>query len=225
MHTTKPIVVIKARSSKAPSNSNENTNLYQGLLVATNKESSNKGVLVLTNNTIFSARDVVRPDTLLVSTFTTSKSGALGYINNSKVTYSNTAIRLHTTQSEFNIKDINELPLVDIFYGFAEANSSYIKYANHLGIKGVVYAGISGNGNLYFNVINSLHQVEKKGMVVVRSSRVASRVIVRNNEIGNNTGGFVASGNLSPQKSRILLMLGLTKSSNAKYIQELFDKY
>lgn len=225
VHTKKPIIVIQVKSSNVATNSSQGVNLYQGVLVATNIESSNKGVLVVLNKKVFSARDVVKSDTLLVRTFATDKSNFLGYINNNKVTYLNTSKRLHTTTSEFNIKDINDLPLVDIFYGYAEANPNYIQYANNVGIKGIVYAGVSGNGNLYFSVINSLQQVRKKGMVVVRSSRVASRVVVHNNEIDNNSNNLVASGSLSPQKSRILLMLGLTKSSNAKYIQDLFDKY
>lgn len=100
-----------------------------------------------------------------------------------------------------------------------------MQYANNIGVKGIVYAGVSGNGNLYFSVINSLQHVQQKGMLVVRSSRVSSSVIVHDNEVDNNSNSFVASGSLSPQESRILLMLGLTKSSNAKYIQDLFDKY
>ncbi|XWO14344.1 putative L-asparaginase [Candidatus Hepatincola sp. Pdp] len=29
-----------------------------------------------------------------------------------------------------------------------------MQYANNIGVKGIVYAGVSGNGNLYFSVIN-----------------------------------------------------------------------
>jgi len=225
IHTTKPIVMIQAGKSNIAITSYQDSNLYQGVLVATSAESYNREVLVIVNNKIFSARDVIKSDTLLVRTLAPDNGNIVGYINNSKVTYLKPSIRLHTAQSEFNIKDINELPLVDIFYGYAEANPSYIQYANNIGVKGIVYAGVSGNGNLYFSVINSLQHVQQEGMVVVRSSRVSSRVIVHDNEIDNNSNSFVASGRLSPQKSRILLMLGLTKSSNTKYIQDLFDKY
>ncbi|UQY80937.1 putative L-asparaginase [Candidatus Hepatincola sp. Av] len=226
IHTTKPIIIIQVGKSNIAINSYQDSNLYQGVLVATSTESRNREVLVVVNNKIFSARDVIKSDTLLVRTFAHDKRGNnVGYINNSKVIYLKPSIRLHTVQSEFNIKDINELPLVDILYGYAEANPSYMEYANNMEVKGIVYAGISGNGNLYFSVINSLQHVQQKGMLVVRSSRVSSRVIVHANEIDNNSNSFVASGSLSPQESRILLMLGLTKSSNAKYIQDLFDKY
>jgi len=37
--------------------------------------------------------------------------------------------------------------------------------------------------------------------------------------------GFIASGELNPQKARVLLMLGLTKTNDAKKLQTYFDQY
>jgi L-asparaginase len=37
--------------------------------------------------------------------------------------------------------------------------------------------------------------------------------------------GFVVSGGLSPQKARVLLMLGLTKTSEVKGLQHYFNEY
>jgi L-asparaginase len=37
--------------------------------------------------------------------------------------------------------------------------------------------------------------------------------------------GFVASGELNPQKARILLSLALLKPHTAEQIQEMFNKY
>jgi L-asparaginase len=65
----------------------------------------------------------------------------------------------------------------------------------------------------------------KKGVIVVRSSRVPTGLVGRNVEIDDDKNGFVASDELNPQKSRILLSLALLKDSNAKDIQTMFMKY
>jgi L-asparaginase len=60
---------------------------------------------------------------------------------------------------------------------------------------------------------------------VVQSSRVRSGVTRRNVEIDDDQLGFVVSGELSPQKARVLLMLGLTKTSEVKGLQHYFNEY
>ena len=51
----------------------------------------------------------------------------------------------------------------------------------------------------------------KKGVVVVRSSRVATGIVGRNVELNDDKLGFIASDELNPQKARILLSLALLK--------------
>jgi L-asparaginase len=45
----------------------------------------------------------------------------------------------------------------------------------------------------------------KKGVVVVRSSRVPTATVGRNVELDDDKLGFIASDELNPQKARILL--------------------
>jgi L-asparaginase len=61
--------------------------------------------------------------------------------------------------------------------------------------------------------------------VVVRSSRVATGTVGRNVEVKDDELGFVASDELNPQKSRILLTLALLKPRTTAQIQELFTTY
>ena len=65
----------------------------------------------------------------------------------------------------------------------------------------------------------------KKGVVVVRSSRVATGLVGRNVEIKDDDLGFIASDELNPQKSRILLSLALLKSHTPEQIQQMFRTY
>jgi L-asparaginase len=65
----------------------------------------------------------------------------------------------------------------------------------------------------------------KKGVVCVRSSRVATGQVGRNVEVNDDKNGFVASLGLNPQKSRVLLRLALLRTSDARTIQRYFDEY
>ena len=74
-------------------------------------------------------------------------------------------------------------------------------------------------------VIEALAEAVKKGVAVVRSSRTGSGLVDRNIEIEDDKLGFIASMELSPQKARILLMLGLMKTSDPATLQGYFNVY
>jgi len=59
----------------------------------------------------------------------------------------------------------------------------------------------------------------------VRCSRTGSGLVDRNVEVNDDKLGFIAGMELSAQKARILLMLGLTKTSDVKKLQQYFDEY
>ena len=61
--------------------------------------------------------------------------------------------------------------------------------------------------------------------MVVRSTRLPTGVVLRNNEVNDDKLGFVASGELNPAKSRVLLQLALTKTKDPMRIQQMFYEY
>ena len=65
----------------------------------------------------------------------------------------------------------------------------------------------------------------KKGVVVVRSSRVPTGIVGRNVELDDDKLGFIASDELNPQKARILLSLALLGQRTPEQIQNLFYTY
>jgi L-asparaginase len=92
------------------------------------------------------------------------------------------------------------------------------------GAKGIVIAGV-GNGNMNKASLEAAARVAKKGVVVVRSSRVITGTVGRNVEVNDDQLGFVASDELNPQKARILLSLALLKPRSTQEIQNLFYTY
>jgi L-asparaginase len=59
--------------------------------------------------------------------------------------------------------------------------------------------------------------------VVVRSSRTGTGRVIARKEYDEL--GYVAADNLNPQKSRILLMLALTRTSDVTKIRRMFAEY
>ena len=92
------------------------------------------------------------------------------------------------------------------------------------GAKGIVIAGV-GNGNMNKASLEAAARAAKKGVVIVRSTRVPTGSVGRNVEVNDDELGFVASDELSPQKARILLALALLKSRKNQEIQNLFYNY
>jgi L-asparaginase len=48
-------------------------------------------------------------------------------------------------------------------------------------------------------------------------------VVARNIEVDDDAAGFIAAGELNPQKARVLLQLGLTRTREPAALQRLFD--
>jgi L-asparaginase len=92
------------------------------------------------------------------------------------------------------------------------------------GAKGIVIAGV-GNGNMNKAALDAAANAVKKGVLVVRSTRVATGNVGRNVEVNDDEVGFIASDDLNPQKSRILLALALLKPRSKADIQNLFMTY
>ena len=119
---------------------------------------------------------------------------------------------------------VNDLPRVDIIYSYANLGPDIVDFMVKQGVKGIVLAGV-GDGNSTDAVIAALSEAAKKGVAVVRATRTGSGLVVRNVEVDDDKLGFIASMELSPQKARILLMLGLTKTNDTKKLQQYFMEY
>lgn len=109
-------------------------------------------------------------------------------------------------------------------YSYANFGRETIDYLVSQGVQGIVLAGV-GDGNTTDEALAGLRDAAKKGVVIVRSSRVASGVTRRNVEINDDHYGFIASQELNPAKARVLLMLGLTKTHDVKKLQQYFYEY
>ncbi|WP_268243359.1 type II asparaginase [Helicobacter pylori] len=222
LRSTKPVVLVGAMRNATSLSTDGALNLYNALSVAIDEKSANKGVLVVMDDSIFSAREVVKTHTTHTSTFKALNSGAIGSVYYGKARYYMQPLRKHTTESEFSILELNPpLPKVDIIYTHAGMTPDLFQASLNSHAKGIVIAGV-GNGNVNAGFLKAMQEASEMGVVIVRSSRVGSGEIT-SGEIDDKA--FITSDNLNPQKARVLLQLALTKTNDKAKIQEMFEEY
>lgn len=220
----KPVVLVGAMRPATEKSADGPLNLYNSIVVATDKKSRGRGVLVAMNGQVLGARDVTKTSTTAVQTFTSPNFGSLGYIHNSKVDYERSPESKHTTNSPFKVDELSELPKVGIIYAYANMPTEPLHALLDAGYKGIVVAGV-GNGNMNAANLALLEKAAKDGVAVVRSSRSPIGYTTRDAEIDDSKYGFSASGTLNPQKARVLLQLALTKTQDPNEIQRYFNDF
>jgi L-asparaginase type II len=222
--SAKPIVLVGAMRPATAISADGPMNLYNAVALAASREAVGRGVLVCMNDRIDAARDVTKTNTVALDTFRSPELGVLGMMEGGRPAFYRTADRAHTTATEFDIKDLRELPKVGIALAYAGSGRIAIDAMVAAGVKGIVNAGV-GDGSLSVEVRAALVEARAKGIVVVRASRIPGGAVARNGEADDDALDFVVADNLSPQKARILLALALTRTTDTREIQRMFRRY
>ena len=222
--TDKPVVMVGSMRPSTAVSADGPLNLYNAVGVAADPQAKGRGVLVVMNDWIHAAHSLTKTSTTAVQTFMSPVRGIVGVASYGKNDWYFTPQWKHTTQSEFDISQVTQMPRVDIIFASMDMSPEMITASAAGGAKGIVIAGV-GNGNMNKASVDAAAAAVKKGVVVVRSSRVATGLVGRNVELEDDKLGFIASDELNPQKSRILLALALLKGQDAKAIQKMFLTY
>jgi len=199
-------------------------NLLNAVRTATSPEARRKGVLIVMNDEINGARDVTKTNTYRVETFRSPELGYLGYIDEDKVTFYRASTKRHTVNSEFDV--LHELPKVDIVYSYIQPSVTMVQALHASGVKGIVFAGTGAGGLSDFEkeaVKTILSSPSETKPVLVRSTRTGNGRVIGRKEYDDL--GYIPADTLNPQKSRILLMLALTRTNDLSEIRRMFSEY
>ena len=219
----KPVVLVGAMRSATSMSADGPLNLYNAVSVAADKSSAGNGVLVVLNDEIHAAREVTKTNTSSVDTFKSRNTGQIGRVYYGKVFYTAKNLKKHTKNSVFDVSKLDTLPRVDIVYSHANDYGDIVEHLVKMGSKGIVHAG-TGNGSIHNDVMVTLKAAQDSGVRVVRSSIVGGGFIDPSKKMDYD-GKFILGSDLNPQKARILLMLGLTKTDDVKELQKYFREY
>ena len=222
--STKPVVMVGSMRPATAISADGPGNIYNGVAVVANPGATGKGTLVVLNDEIHYARNVVKTNTTTVQTFVSINRGPAGVVHTGKIQWFEPMDRKVGPATGFSIDALEKLPRVDVIYAHANMSADLIDAAIKNGAKGLVIAGV-GDGNMTTPALDALTRAAKAGVVVVRSTRLPAGIVLRNNEINDDEQGFVASGELNPAKSRVLLQLALTRTNDPVAIQKMFYEY
>lgn len=220
----KPVVMVGSMRPSTAVSADGPLNLYNAVGVAVDPNARDRGVLVVMNDWIHAAHSLTKTSTTAIQTFMSPLRGVVGVASYGKNDFYNTPEWKHTSGSEFSVADVAKLPRVDIVFACADMSADLIDASVAKGAKGIVIAGV-GNGNMNKAALDAAANAVKKGVVVVRSTRVPTGTVGRNVEVNDDDLGFIASDELNPQKARILLSLALLKPRSNGEIQKLFMTY
>jgi L-asparaginase len=222
--TDKPVVLVGSMRPSTAISADGPLNLYNGVAVAADPNAKGRGVMLVMNDWIHSAQSLTKVSTTAVQTFMSPLRGLIGTTAYGVNDFYRYPDQKFGDKSEFTVDGITQLPRVDIIYADVDMPADLIDASVDRGAKGIVIAGV-GNGNMNKTALDACARASKKGVVVVRSTRVATGTVGRNVEVNDDDMGLVASYNLNPQKSRVLLSVALLKSRSLDELQKIFMDY
>jgi L-asparaginase len=219
--SVQPVVLVGAQRPASALGTDAGMNLVNALRVAGSTEARGKGVLVVLNDEIHAARDVVKTSTYRLQTFRSADFGALGHVDGDGVHFYRAPVRAHMPDTQFAHLELKVLPRVEIIYSYAGADGALVDAAVATGARGLVSAGFAP-GSPTPEQRAAFERAAKSGIVVVQCSRATGRVAPRRRL---RESGIVAGLDFSPQKARILLMLALSTTTDVGEIQRAFETY
>jgi L-asparaginase len=217
-----PVVLVGSQRPLSALSSDGPMNLVNALRVAGDRQSRDMGALVCLNDEIHAAREVTKSSTLRLHAFRSPDFGALGQVDGGAVHFYRRPMRRGAIDSEFDIRELERLPRVDIAYAYAGDDGTIIRALTSAGAKGIVIAAFPG-GRLSAAQAQACAEARREGVAVVLSTRAGSGVAMLDSKL--QAMGLVAADNLNPQKARVLLALALTRTDVTVELERIFATY
>lgn len=222
LKTDKPVIFTAAMRSESELGLDGPRNIVGAVRVACCDEATNKGVLIVMNDEIDAARDVVKADSGKTNSFISPSYGILGLIDPDKVIfYRDLKIKekIETDRLEPNIDLIKCVPGMD---------SRYLDTSIEMGAKAIVIEAF-GRGNVPRTLVPGIERaLDKRILIVIVSRTHTGRVIPEYGYYGGGLHlqklGAVVGGDLKGPKMRIKLMILFGKYKDAYIVKKYLQK-
>lgn len=216
-----PVVVTGAMRPSSALAPDGPANLLAAVRVAAHPAARECGVLVVLDDAILPAREAAKSATYHRGAFRAPGYGPLGYVDADGEVVLRRRPALVAARPRFDLDALpGPPPRVDVVTSYLGADGALVDAAVSAGARGIVHAGL-GAGHPTPAEWESLKAAAGAGVLVCQSTRVGSGRVVPHGPI--RAGGFVACGDLSPWKARLLLALALARGDGAGAVQALFD--
>ncbi|RFU65562.1 asparaginase [Peribacillus glennii] len=222
VHSDIPIVVTGAMRSSNEIGSDGLYNLISSIKVAACDDARGKGVLIVLNDELHTAKNGTKTHTSNVSTFQSPQYGPIGIVTKRGIVFHHSPI--HT--EKYGLQTISKQ--VALLKAHAGMDSSLFFALKEMKIDGLIIEAL-GQGNLPPQSIDGVRTLLDSGIPVVIVSRCFNGIV---QDIYGYTGGgkqlkemgVIFSNGLNGQKARIKLLIALHSTTEREELQEIFLK-
>lgn len=220
-NSEKPVCLTGAMRSAAEISPDGPVNLLCAVRTAASEEARGKGVLVVMNEEIHAAREVVKSHSANTETFVSPFWGPLGYVDPDRVVFRRNTLGRQSIRPPELEEDVHLIKLA------SGSDSLLIDFLTERRVHGIVIEGF-GRGNVPPAVLPGIRRAVAAGIPVVITTRtIAGRVLdVYGYEGGAKTvleAGAILGGETSGPKARLKLMLALGVASDRDELASFFD--
>jgi L-asparaginase len=216
-----PIIVTGAMRSSNEIGSDGLYNLIESVRVSINDAAIGKGVLVVLNDEIHTAKNVTKTHTSNISTFQSPQYGPIGIITKRGIVFHHTP----TNRECYNIESISKN--VILLKAYAGMDSTFLNAIIDLGYDGVVIEAL-GQGNLPPRAVDGVKKLIANKIPVVLVSRCFNGIV--QDIYGYEGGGkklkelgVIFSNGLNGQKARLKLLIALSYTNDMKEVENIFQ--
>jgi len=225
VRSDKPVVVVGSMRPPDAAVYDGAANLLAAIRVAASPDSRERGTLVVMNDEIQAAREVVKADAQRLDAFQSHRYGALGVVDTDRIVYYRRGEKRGGARSEFDVEDVMSLPRVDVLLTYQGASGDLVRAAADYGAAGLVIATAAGGTSGTQG--DGIRYALSKRVVIVTATRTGAGRVAPAGEPGRVLAlpGTIAAEDLAPVKARILLMLALAKTTDPRELQRIFQQY
>ncbi|AYU55280.1 asparaginase [Staphylococcus debuckii] len=219
--TKQPIVITGAMRSSNEIGSDGLYNFISALRVAAADEAIDKGVMVVFNDEIHTARNVTKTHTSNTNTFQSPNHGPLGVLTKTSVQFH------HRPYHHKILHEVDSDLYVPIVKAYMDMRSDVLKFYSEQNVDGIVIEAL-GQGNLPPSALDGLMACLEKGIPVILVSRSFNGIV--GPIYGYNGGGYdleqrgvIFSNGLNGQKARLKLLVAISNHLNEQQLKSYFD--
>lgn len=216
-----PVVITGAMRSSNEIGSDGLYNYISAIRVASDEKARHKGVMVVFNDEIHTARNVTKTHTSNTNTFKSPNHGPLGVLTKDRVQFHHMPYRQQALE---NVNEKLNVPLVKAYMGMP---GDIFSFYSREGIDGMVIEAL-GQGNIPPSALEGIQQLVSLNIPIVLVSRSFNGIVSPTYAYDGDgyqlaQQGFIFSNGLNGPKARLKLLVALSNNLDKAEIKSYFE--
>ncbi|HDM8934647.1 TPA: asparaginase [Staphylococcus aureus] len=216
-----PVVITGAMRSSNEIGSDGLYNYISAIRVASDEKARHKGVMVVFNDEIHTARNVTKTHTSNTNTFQSPNHGPLGVLTKDRVQFHHMPYRQQALE---NVNDKLNVPLVKAYMGMP---GDIFSFYSREGIDGMVIEAL-GQGNIPPSALEGIQQLVSLNIPIVLVSRSFNGIVSPTYAYDGGgyqlaQQGFIFSNGSNGPKARLKLLVALSNNLDKAEIKSYFE--